>query len=67
MVRWAEVAMSVEAKDLRILKTDYTHRVRSVADRVSRLERRVDWLEKLLWMSAGAVISWLANMVIRSV
>lgn len=58
--------MTVEAKDLRNIKTDYTHRVRAVADRVSRLEKRVDWLEKLLWMSAGAVISWLVSIAIRS-
>ena len=59
--------MTVEAKDLKLLKSDYTHRVKSVADRVSRLERRIDWVEKLLWLSAGAVISWLVTIVIRSV
>lgn len=53
--------MTVEPKDLRNIKTDYTHRVRAVSDRVGRLEKRIDWLEKLLWMSAGAVISWLAT------
>ena len=58
--------MTVEGKDLRNIKTDYTHRVRSVADRVGRLEKRVDWLEKLLWLSSGAVISWLISIVIRS-
>ena len=58
--------MTVEAKDLKNIKTDYTHRVRAVTDRVSRLEKRVDWLEKLLWMSAGAVISWLVSIAIRS-
>ena len=58
--------MTVEAKDLKLLKSDYTHRVKSVADRVSRLERRIDWVEKLLWLSAGAVISWLITLVMRS-
>ena len=53
--------MSVENKDLRLLKIDYGHKIKSVADRVSRLEKRVGFLEKLLWLSAGAVISWLAN------
>lgn len=59
--------MTVEAKDLKLLKSDYTHRVKSVADRVSRLERRIDWVEKLLWLSAGGLISWLITIVIRSV
>ena len=59
--------MTVEAKDLKLLKSDYAHRVKSVADRVSRLERRIDWVEKLLWLSAGAVISWLVTIAIRSV
>ena len=59
--------MTVEAKDLKLLKSDYTHRVKSVADRVSRLEKRVDWIEKLLWLSAGGLISWLITIVIRSV
>ncbi len=58
--------MTLEAKDLKILKTDLTHRVREVNSRVSRLEKRVDWLEKLLWLSAGAVISWLAGVVLRN-
>lgn len=58
--------MTVEAKDLRNIKTDYAHRVKSVSDRVGRLEKRVDWLEKLLWMCAGAVISWLVSIAIRS-
>jgi hypothetical protein len=56
----------IEAKDLKNIKTDYTHRVKSVADRVGRLERQVDWLEKLLWLSAGAVISWLVTVVVGS-
>jgi hypothetical protein len=30
------------------------------------LERRVDWVEKLLWLSAGALISWLVTLVLRS-
>jgi len=40
--------------------------VKSVVDRVSRLEKRVDWIEKLLWLSVGAVISWLVTLVLRS-
>jgi hypothetical protein len=59
--------VTVEAKDLKLLKSDYTHRVKSVADRVSRLEKRVDWIEKLLWVAAGAATSWLVTIVIRSV
>lgn len=59
--------MTVEAKDLKLLKSDYTHRVKSVADRVGRLEKRMDWVEKLLWLSAGALISWLVTLVLRSV
>jgi hypothetical protein len=59
--------MTIEVKDLRLLKTDYGHKIKFVADRVSRLEKRVNFIETLLWMSAGAVISWLANVVIRSV
>ena len=58
--------MTVEGKDLRLLKTDYGHKIKFVADRVSRLEKRVGFIEKLLWLSAGAVISWLMNVVIRS-
>ena len=58
--------MTVETKDLKLLKSDYTHRVKSVADRVSRLEKRVEWVEKLLWLSAGALISWLVTLVLRS-
>ena len=54
-------------KDLRLLKTDYGHKVKSVADRVARLEKRIDWVEKLLWLSAGALISWLVTLVLRSV
>lgn len=59
--------MTVESKDLKLLKTDYSHRIREVGNRVSRLEKRIDWVEKLLWLSAGAVISWLAGVVLRSV
>lgn len=59
--------MTVEAKDLKLLKGDYTHRIKSVADRVGRLEKRMDWVEKLLWLSAGALISWLVTLVLRSV
>ena len=59
--------MPIETKDLRILKTDYGHRIKAVDARVYRLEQRVGWVEKLLWLSAGAVISWLVTWVIRSV
>ncbi len=59
--------MTVETKDLRLLKTDYGYKVKSVADRVTRLEKRIDWVEKLLWLSAGALISWLVTLVLRSV
>lgn len=58
--------MTVETKDLRLLKIDYGHKIKAVSDRVGRLEKRVDWVEKLLWLSAGAVISWLVTLVIRS-
>jgi hypothetical protein len=57
--------MTVETKDLRLLKTDYTHRVRAVETKLRSLERRVDWVEKLLWLSAGALISWLVTLVLR--
>lgn len=57
--------MTIEAKDLKLLKTDYSHRIREVGNRVGRLEKRIDWIEKLLWLSAGAVISWLAGVVLR--
>ena len=33
----------------------------TVEDRVVRLEKRVSFVEKLLWLSAGGLISWLAN------
>jgi len=59
--------VTVEAKDLKLLKSDYAHRIKSVADRVGRLEKRMDWVEKLLWLSAGALISWLVTLVLRSV
>ena len=59
--------MSIEAKDLKLLKSEYTHKIREVSNRVGRLEKRIDWVEKLLWLSAGAVISWLVTWVIRSV
>lgn len=59
--------MTVEIKDLKLLKSDYSHRIKSVGDRVRGLEKRLDWVEKLLWLSAGAVISWLVSIVIRSV
>ena len=59
--------MTVETKDLRLLKTDYGHKIKSVADRVGRLEKRVGWVEKLLWLSAGAAISAMANFVLRSI
>lgn len=56
----------VEAKDLKLLKNEYTLKIREVSNRVGRVEKRVDWVEKLLWLSAGAVISWLATGLIRS-
>lgn len=59
--------MTIETKDLKLLKTDYTHRVRAVEGKLRSLERRLDWVEKLLWLSAGAVISWLATLVVGSV
>ena len=59
--------MTVEGKDLRLLKIDYGHKIKSVADRVSRLEKRVGFIEKLLWLLAGAVISALADFVLRRV
>ena len=59
--------MTVETKDLRLLKTDYGHKIKAVANRVARLEKRIDWVEKLLWLSAGALISWLVTLVLRSV
>ena len=59
--------MTVEIKDLRLIKTDYGHKIKAVEARVRGLEKRVDWIEKLLWLSAGAVISWLVSIVLRSV
>lgn len=59
--------MTVEAKDLKLLKSDYTHRVTALKDRVSRLERRVDWIDKLLWLGAGAIISWLIAIVLEKI
>jgi hypothetical protein len=59
--------MTVEIKDLRLLKNDYSHRVKAVEMKIFRIEKRVEWLEKLLWLSAGAVISWLVAWAIRSV
>jgi len=55
----------IEAKDLKLLKNDYTHKVREVSNRLGRLERRMDWVEKLLWLSAGALISWLASVAVK--
>ena len=57
----------VEIKDLKLLKTDLAYRIKDANGRISRLEKRIDWVEKLLWLSAGAVISWLAGVVLRSV
>lgn len=57
----------VEIKDLKLLKTDLAHRIKEVNGRVLRLEKRIDWVEKLLWLSAGAVISWLVSIVLRNV
>jgi len=59
--------MPVETKDLRILKTDYGHKIKAAEARIYRLEQRVAWVEKLLWLSAGAVISWLVTWVIKGV
>lgn len=59
--------MTVETKDLRLIKTDYGHKIKAVEARLGRIEKRVDWLEKLLWLSAGAVISWLVSIVLRNV
>jgi len=54
-------------KDLRLLRNDYGHRFKHYSVQLTKLEKRVDWVEKLLWLSAGAVISWLVSIVIRSV
>jgi hypothetical protein len=59
--------MSIEVKDLRLLKTDYGHKIKFVADRVSRLEKRVSFIEKLLWLIAGAAISSLVDFVLRRI
>lgn len=53
----------VEKKDLTYVKNDYAHRIRAVAARVSSLEKRLGWIEKLLWLSVGGVISWLAHFI----
>jgi len=58
--------MTIEAKDLKLLKSEYTLKIREVSNRIGRVEKRVDWVEKLLWLSAGAVISWLVTWLIRS-
>jgi hypothetical protein len=60
------MAMTIEAKDLKLLKSEYTLKIREVSNRIGRVEKRVDWVEKLLWLSAGAVISWLVTWLIRS-
>jgi hypothetical protein len=59
--------MTVETKDLRLIKNDYGHRIKAVEEKVRGMEKRIDWLEKLLWLSAGAVISWLVSIVLRNV
>lgn len=59
--------MVVEVKDLRLLKNDYSHRIKAVELKILRLEKRVEWVEKLLWLSAGAIISWLVAWALRSV
>ena len=59
--------MTVETKDLRLLKTDYGHKIKFVADRISRLEKRVSFVEKLLWLAAGAVVSSLVEFVLRRI
>jgi hypothetical protein len=53
-------------KDLRFLKNDYEHRFRTLNQTVIRIEKRLDWVEKLLWLSAVALISWLITLVLRS-
>ena len=58
--------MTVEAKDLRLIKTDYGHKIKAAEARIGRLEKRIDWVEKLLWLSSGAIISWLVTLVFRS-
>ena len=59
--------MTVESKDLRLLKTDYGHKIKFVADRISRLEKRVSFVEKLLWLAAGAAVSSLVEFVLRRI
>jgi len=59
--------VTVETKDLRLIKTDYGHKIKAVEARVARLEKRVDWVEKLLWVAAGAATSWLVTLVLRTV
>ena len=59
--------MTVETKDLRLIKTDYGHKIKAVEARVARLEKRVDWVEKLLWVAAVAATSWLVTLVLRTV
>ena len=59
--------MTVETKDLRLLKTDYGHKIKFVADRISRLEKRVSFVEKLLWLAAGAAVSSLVDFVLRRI
>ena len=54
------------AKTLQLLKNDYGHRIRALQVQIYKLEKRADWIEKLLWLSAGAVISWLITLVMRS-
>ena len=55
------------AKTLQLLKNDYGHRIRALHIQMHKVEKRIDWVEKLLWLSAGAVISWLVTIVLRSV
>jgi hypothetical protein len=59
--------VTVETKDLRLIKTDYGHKIKAVDARINRLEKRVDWVEKLLWVAAGAATSWLVMIVLRNV
>lgn len=58
--------MTIETKDLRLLKNDYGHKIKAVESRVYRLEQRIGWIEKLLWLSSGALISWLATVLVGS-
>lgn len=55
--------MTVEPKDIKFLKNDYSLKIRAMSSKLSSLERRLGWIEKLLWLFAGALISWLAHFI----